>query len=613
VHPTTEGHLYVTVALSDELLVHGGRPVWPARDRIELSQILELCKVLGINGIEIEESNAQSISAPTIDGRGWVVGLGGESKCGRLYAHLTGRKFRDAADFDALLDGPSAEVVVLKYRFLTTQLLDGLYGETSERTRPIPGLVVAGDDNTLRRQVLLRAATAFTSGTADLRSVEFHPMGGVKPSATANRIVLSRNATPEEVRSAVSAGSSLLCVATHSDGVDANFGVLTACRMDRPARVKTRRSTLCMETAECYRHRMSVDKFVTSDRRFDPDEIATRNFVFATCHGVLPADGMIDPRVGLLDRLLDNPRIGTIVTTWGVRTFSPVMIEPLLSAIESGVQLGEAIDGFNASKHAQAANTPLCLFGDPRAALPSGEYKQPSSVHSTSPRSRTLSAEDWAELGFLRSYLARAVVHADERLQVTGQQGRHATELYESWASLGADLEDNPSAPGPVMRRAVIDFVVQLGPLIFLDWMGLGGMKERRADQACCNCGLASSVIEVSMVNANAGARRLVTCPRCAIVQDMPRSWDLGLSVDSKGTVSLEGELPLRRWTGKLLLASQDWAASVSLDWPTGSDGALRRSFLVPRASWPAGVVKTTLVLMIGPAIGIAQAPWRRP
>jgi hypothetical protein len=587
------------------MLSHEGGPVWPVftqDDLGSLQRIVDLC------GSTLREVPADPAPAPSDTGcGGGVVVLREEHRgMGELYAWLTGRRFLGMNENQAY----HPDVVVTTMDLLTVALLEQLYAPFPECNAP--GIVAGVDVPNLRRQVLLSAAAARLRGPLRLRATEYYPLFGV-PAASGNDWQLAgAGTTAAEAAALLSGGAGVLSIITHGDGVDAHLAPgLRTCPMDRVPVSIGPRATYCVETGFCYRSQLPVSSFVASPAHLSPDAFSCRVLVWGTCHGVLSADGPLDSTGGLLPRFLENPAVGAVVTTWGLRHLEPSLIQPLVRAIAGGTSLGDAVGALNADPRMIRVGARLCLFGDPEMALPraSDVTGRPELYQCTA--TYPLSNEDWGDLAFLRAYLTQATTRAVGELQKLAVEALRAVHQYEFAAVRGAETEEGDRSPGPVLRAAVLRFVHRRGPVPSLDWSVLCREGTPAPGSPCPSCGIPLTSTRYAFWEPAAPARRLSICPRCDIVEDAPVSSDLALRLEA-GAAVLTGSLPQHAWTGMLLLACQDDAASVAVPWPA-ADRRPACALRPRRDLWPPGAVKATLVLMIRTRLLLLQAPGRRP
>lgn len=579
-------------------------PVWPVAEH-ELPALRALVQEFGGS---LRRAAARPAEGTAETARGSVAVLGAELEpLGRLYAHLTGRRFGGAPRLDEL-ESADVDVVVVLTKDLTPPLLEALYPR--QATRRTVGIILGATPEELKREVLLRAASARLHGPLSVAWKRFHASRN-GPAHTGGEHVLGPSDDPAAIRAAFGAGAGVLTVHTHSDGVDAPLAAgLSLCRADLPNERFSPRLTVCRQTGYCYRQKMPVADFMASGRWVSPDEFRCRVLVWSSCNGILFGDDVLDAEQGALAGFLANPRVGAVVAGWGITQSFPTVVEEIEKGLVEGEPLGTAVARFNHSAPARYARERFALFGDPDLALPA-QAAAGSFAPAAPLRLQEREPVDWGELAFLRAYLLIAATNAgDDELQRLGLGAVGAVQAYEYAAARGDRLEGAADDPGPALRKSVLQFLCRRGPIIMVDWSELAWREEARGNAPCPHCGIPARVSLMHLRVATDAGRTVLNCPRCGIVFDGPVLSDGGLRVHPSGRVWLSTPRPAAPWTAALLLYCQDDRRSRALLWPAAQDGSPAPYLDVDPGAWPPGAVKTTLFLVDGVRLSIFQAPW---
>jgi hypothetical protein len=608
----TSSYLLIDRSSAAGCLIHdGGVPVWPAHDPETFKSLNKLARAAGVRLKEVK-----GLSGKTRGGGRLVFALGREAEpAARLYAHLTLRHVR-VIESGALVAGSRRrpDVLVTTPAMVDARLMDALY--TNARGRTVPGIICGSPDGGLIKQVIVRAAAARLGDSPRNRFVELYPTAPFERARLSGRLVLGGGATAAEVREALTAGADVVTILSHGDGVDALLNpALTLCPMDElPPGVTAERAPYCQVTGLCFRHGVSVEKALRSGLTLSPRAIDARILVLGVCHGVLCAQGEIDPSWGYLHALLSNGRLGALVTSWSVVTPSPAMLKPLLSSLYSGETLGRATARLNNSPLARKFGVRFCLFGDPDIRVktaacrpaPARRAKRVKKAEGTGRHSQV----NFGDLSFLRAYVVSAASKCSGPLAALAEDALRAVHSYEAGAWGGKEVEGPGDALGERMRKAVLDFLYQRGTVISHDWVNLSVSQQPLPRTPCFNCGLLVNGTVYKFRLPSIAPRRLRICARCSIIEDAPATSDLTISMTAGGRIVLGGTLPRENWTAGLRLGCQNDPESHGHLWPADDKGAPAREF-APPAPWPPGPLKVALVMLAGASISVVNVPGR--
>ncbi len=208
-------------------LAHDGYPVWliqNAEERRALSRVTKLF------GARTETVRAKPGAVEPCQER--VVALGEDVREeAALYAHLTSRQLEVVEQPLDLNTSDLPAVLVVKPSRLSVEFLDQVYAPVPREA--VPGIICAEDRGDLHRQVLIRSAAASLCGALERARVDVLPTVPVGRHRASTYELLGNQASPEELHEALGAGSGVLTLMTHSDGIDAYLGPLVLCPMDR--------------------------------------------------------------------------------------------------------------------------------------------------------------------------------------------------------------------------------------------------------------------------------------------------------------------------------------------------------------------------------------------
>jgi hypothetical protein len=615
---------------ADVLVGPEGAPVWPARTADERAALDVVAATFGARVSPTTGATAPA-GRPTDDTTAIeeVVSYGPACEpLGRLYAHLTGRRHRGVRSRAAIWDGGTPSVIVTTTRLLDEDVLQRACagGPGGSAT----GLIWLPEGERLGRlQVLTRAAAAALCGPLSDREVLFFPRGNLGELTLGERRVIGAKADREVIMKSLAARAGVVAISAHSDGIDVDLGpVLMLCPFagnDRAAvAAGGARPPRCQMTGHCHRLDGPVPAALGTGKLVPADVIAARILILYVCQGLLHSDGMVHPTWGILPRLLANPGIGAVVTSWSFIFASPEDMATLSSLASSGLPLGRALGEYNRSQAVFDLGQSLCLLGDPRLRLPLHEsivqrlaftnaergVRVPPTAPSKTAPERTARRADHA---FIRACIPPRL---DDLPYEQGRRALHVLEAlgaYEnaSWRDL--PVEGGETQPGASLRAAFIDYVLGGGA----QTLGLAesaafarSMRGYRRPGDCFCCGRRLRSVLVSLRISDARSRRMDICPRCGITADAPPGLRVSMRVRA-GKVELSGPLPTDRWAAGLYVKAWQATDSFGSRWPTTPSGAPCRETRIA-AQLPPGQLRLYLYLMTGESLAIASCPWRR-
>jgi hypothetical protein len=569
---TARGVLLVDPAPSSSLLsTSDGCPVWPARTASERGVITRVAELFGA-----QVSWQRGQRAKPGDRREKVVGLGPSSvRAGRLYAHLTGRRFEYARDAkEAFHDGAPAVIVLAGPPPDARLLRMASVGATSPS---VTGLIYSQDAVRLRRQVLVRAAAASLCGDVDLPRVDVSPLSPIGRIESDGHVIVGGQASTDETVAALSSGAAVVNVFGHSDGVDALGGPVVVCaRAGRPDDTRLRRRPRCHLTGECHRLEMPVDAALASPMIMRPEQVAARVLVWHTCLGVMPSNWTVDPRLGLGVRFLDSPSVGAMVTTWAIGPLRPSQTANLAELLTAGHTVGEALAACESHK-LPGPTMRLCLLGDPRVrAVPSVPTPAEPEPYRVTPASVTVAARPggYDALGFAGRLLVRS-----------GDAVAAALRSYEQ-----ADASTESTAQ---LQAAIVGWLTTGSWTGWLASWTAAAKIIARDERACQICGAPTDTYVGDL--GPGGVRRCTTCHGCNAIADVPIESTASLAVVRPRHVRLHGWRPSRPWAGALTVSSSAAWDRGGWAWPAAADGGPHSDLHVPR--WPPGPLRVAAVL----------------
>ena len=241
-------------------------------------------------------------------------------------------------------------------------------------------------------------------------------------------------------------GAGVLSVSTHSDGIDAFITrLLTLCPFDHiPQSADSNRSPVCCVTGFCHRSEIPIAQAMVDRRLLSVSAMSARVLVWNVCNGIIPSSGnlgkVLDINWGLIPRMLDSARIGSILTTWYHTLWTQLPIETLSAAIASGIPVGVALGDFHRSPASRMSGIRLCLLGDPRTALPPASSPTPhyrQEIESQiEPRGRRHSAASVRDTTLEDAEFLRLWLFRNRSKQSAGRARQSAERAAEAVAAI---------------------------------------------------------------------------------------------------------------------------------------------------------------------------------
>lgn len=608
--------------VSDFLTGRAGAPVWPARTSDERAA---LGAIVATFGGRIAYTTGASARVSVTDAAEEVVSYGhGCNRLARLYAHLTRRRHRSAGSRAAIWDGGRPSVIVT----MTSLLDDDILHQACDGgpVGSVTGLICLPEDERLaHRQVLTRAAAAALCGPLADRELLFFPRGDFGEVVQGQRRIIGARVGRETVLRTLAGRAGVLAISAHSDGIDLDLGpelmlcpfvgedgAAVAAHATRPPR--------CRMTGCCHRLDRPLSAALNTPRLVSADAIAARILALYVCQGLLHSDGVVHPAWGIMPRILANPAIGAVVTSWSFILASPIGVGTLTALAGSGLPLGRALAEYNRSKAAIDLGHTLCLLGDPCVRLPGCEPGQPSAdavqnATAPSPPSRKAAKRRLrrGEHSFLRACLPPHLADLPDEQAQRVRKVLGALAVYEDAAWRGLPVDDGENGYAGALRAAFIDYVVGGGA----QTLGLAesvafarSISGYRRPERCFCCGrhLRSTLVTLRIPDCE--PRRMDICPRCGITSDAPPRLRVKIRVRA-GLIEISGPTPADGWAAGLYVKAWHPADSFGFRWPPAQSGVPRREQRIG-GDLPCGQLRLYFYLMVGQSLTIASCPWRR-
>ncbi len=560
-------------------LEHGGMPVWPARTRDELAAMERFATRFGAALVRVRGQPCSDPRPPTSEEL--VVAVGAHLRgAAELYAHLTGR---GAATVDTHADPPQGTRVVV----VDSQRLDRDWLERLHEGGRAPGLIVALDDVSLRRQILLRsAATRLPSLTrqrhARIFALDPRPPQWIEPH---RGLVLDLDGSASAIATICDKGVDVLSITSHCDGLDANLRNAVLCPMDRsPIGDLQGAPPRCVASGHCHRFDRPLADVLGTEQLLHPERIAARVLVFNACWGAILSPYLFDPRWTVWARLLEQPELGALVASVGVVYASASECDRFDDVLASEPDLGRALARY---RHERTSPEALryYLFGDPRVAL--------ASASATAARMRPLpgdpvASQPSARGSFLHEHLAA--------LDASGPPTQWGAQ-----ARAGLDCELDERVPfSAELRDALLRTQAERGPLLVHSWANVARVLDVRLPPTrCLQCGSPIELTIFAERTEGRWQRRLGRCDCCGVVSDdAPDDGLLRVRLQPP-VVTLVGAEAMRDWSALLLVWPRRDAPRVVLQWPATADGHPAPSLQLPDPL-PYGRIEITLLLATG-------------
>ena len=561
-----------------------GRPVWPVVSRDDLRSLSAALGAFGVPAVESRDAMPAVAAPESVE---QVVAIHEQcAQAAKLYAHLTSREYGGC--FSSIHEIPTAllrgtHVIVCFTRSLTHELVLKVISHTDG----LCGLVAAPDCASLLRRVLLSSALAGLSGTSPIRYAEVSPTTPLTPSIEAGRLVVGASSGARLTRLAVGFGAGVLSLNAHSDGVDANLGdELVVCPAFSASEVRDSLDLLpCVRDDVCRRHHLALDQF--RSRALEPESIAAGLLIWNACYALLEPRS-VDPTWNLLTRLNSNPRIGAIVSSWGVGIYDRSQHEHLADLLEAGLPAGEALRRYNRTDSVRRLRQEMFLLGDPRTLAPrlrSAESRTavgPSAIQPTvQSKPRTIVPDAVSELCLLRN------AFAFEKERAVPEKKGLVCDVLD--AIVQRELAASTDAPDGLLleledrlRNLVLEYLLGKGRFLGM-WCNFASAEASSASiETCTRCGNVARKTSATLRLHVQAHRELLVCALCGEVVDRPAALPWTIDISGDGRCALSRNFPSERILVRTLRWSQSPRYGDRQDWPVDSSGQFERRFEIP-------------------------------
>lgn len=437
-----------------------------------------------------------------------VLGLGKDlSEHARIYAYLTDRK---ALITDTIEDWKPTKfkgvVLTLSHR-LSPNLFERLYEQGGDNA---PGLIYANTKETLYDVLIIKALLSRFSLHLNSNKFVFHE---TKPSDKL-----------EEVHKLMTQNNDVLSIHTHADGLDVFLGEKMLCCMENlPKQFDVNLSPSCFKNNYCHRVELPFEKALKSNRILFPSQIQAKLLFLHVCWGISLRPHAIESCWGFAQQLLNNNKIGAILTTWKVMalTGKDKSLE-ILNLLESGKNLGEAVAYYNQLDEIKEQNATICLLGDPKTFVNIKPQLRPSSKNRDV--NMLYDKTFIVDISFLRNFVLKQIIDSkDDYQQSLLNDIFQFISLYELAFNTGSDPEGSANNFGYQIRHLFFEFLFTKTYLPRNSWYVFED-KSTIVDESesCFQCG-EKTVSRISTLRISHAKQRYTTlCPCCGLIRDTP-------------------------------------------------------------------------------------------
>lgn len=500
------------------------------------------------------------------------IGPTGES-LGRFYAECTGREFVRVSLVAEISKIPKVEMIVGLSNVLS-EIADWILINPDI---VMPGIIVADTLEKLEHRLkaslrLLRSHRHFKHSiiecdvNLETEIVEFerHIIIGSKAEAQSTKSIFAN------------CSARLITITGHSDGVDTMITHnLAACPLIGRYRDDNElggRSPRCILTGHCHRRNRTVSEAIKSGTLLSPDALSTAVIFYNVCDGLMLDQGSVNPRWGLGWRLINNARIGAIITSLGKILRPENIARQLISLLDDGLSVGDSVRQINKKLYMANHGYRLFILGEPLLRI-ADRVSSTARCHQSfkiTTNSSSLPTAAPINVSFL-SDLADSILSQDEAY-LSSAVSSAAKELFKKNCEFY-----RPSTEPLIFNElllSALNFCIARGRL-YDDWVDrFDGFRTARTHE-CIMCSRPSTTYVFYPASSKlAGARRLSVCATCGVVEDASIQTDWRARIDN-GVIVLTGASQLLPVGIGALIRSSCEQEKVSLikifnDWPTG-------------------------------------------
>jgi hypothetical protein len=501
----------------------------------------------------------------------------------------------------ALAPDELPEVILSHSRRLDPALVELLFFAASRESAT--GIIWGRTRRELTEQVLVSSAAARLNGPVKPRRTDLvlvPEAGDVQPDV-------------QTIRAALTAGSGLLSVVAHGDGMYARLASrLVLCGMGSSKHeAHADLGPACVSTGKCVKVNATVADALREGRLFSPRDIAARVLLLVSCHAAPLDSPVLDSGWGFFAGLATNSKIGAVLATPENTTIVPTSVAADLAVpLAAGTGVGRALAEYERSATSHTLGNRFLLFGDPRTtAAPADkseltvhQVKSHQYVPSARGPARAQLAAAEAELAVLQVLAHYVRSDMGESAVLTSRRAVDAIARYE--------LEGEPDA-GNEMRRRLLEHLATMKADTLKAWTNPGVWSRVASTRQCRRCGMK---VRPHLVTFHSGYSRLVTtCMRCESIEDLPQSSRVEIAVALPRVAARY--LPRSpRWAAAVFLVPETVAAdTTSFFWPSASTGSPAPAMNIVTERWPHGPFGVRFVIVSDTALHVVSTPARAP
>jgi len=450
---------------------------------------------------------------------------------GEFYAHKTSRKL---VVVDDIVDIPKIyklKAVVLPWHLISSRLLYDLYSRSIEI--PPPGILAAVTPDRLNTLLEKISNKNVVSEKKTLR-VDLCPNLPIGCHTFNNRVLMGNKAKTNEVRDAISSGSGLLVVTTHSDGIDADFGPAILCPMLQP--IDNFSNFTCVRRSWCHRRSIPLSKIHSMNNMLSPHLIDTNILLFLACHSIMLSEThhpLVSP---LLERILVNGNVNGSIAMWGIGFSNNKEVDVIANIIQSGASLCETMSQVAHLSFFKEHRIRLAIMGDPDL-----KNERPlENIDINYEGDNRINNKQ--AIPFLEAYLSgcdQVKINKELTLKLKNMTANHRIGFKH-----------------PIVRELFLDTIVAFGTMPIKFWYrdSVNLIPNSNKKKYCIYCGAqVASFKTVGLITRE--GRTVVSCPNCGITHDYTNTiGGVGIVLESETTVKVKTKIPREPFTAVLII-----------------------------------------------------------
>lgn len=558
---------------------NSGEPVWPLCEAGEWRSVEQLCQLFRSDVIELDQSQIRAFDRPLPPGsrHGGVAVYSGATNLddlGLLYAHLTDRSFLGPCHTANDVVKRGADIFIILYHDLSLQFVERL--SLLQQARAPVGILCASTPTSLRRQILLRAATLKLACQQAARVLEFKSEDSQADSSDSTTTRIVQGTRPALSRALLSAGHELVGIQSHSDGIDLYVAPnLTLCGMDHVQQDYPKgNEPSCLITGQCYRWPTPFNDVRQSSWFVSPETVRAGILILDTCCGFLAPGTAVNNYWGYLRHFLDRSVIGGIATTWKITLPVPELFDDLMSSIKMGNPLGEALRRHNQDGRSRTFAHAFCLFGDPQIQFKRARIRKRKQTAKRVTLTQQKNIQGAS--AFLRQCILQPRIPVRPSEAAAANAALRALDWLERLASQ-AHVDPDVKVVRAIeeTRNLAMTFLLQRNHYYLTSyWMNHARDYRRIAEaDACPSCGTPVEAITAVPAFLYARRRQVTICPQCGIIADASLGSQLSLNMKESKILTLNGIPPGDNWLGFVQISPRSDRQISILKWPRETDG----------------------------------------